>query len=106
MADYLHSEPDLETAFHRYEEERRLSAAPSIGGAQLMEWFERVERYLGLDPVQLNYSMLTRSQRISHENLRTRDKAWLEDAERWFMQQAGVGKHTTSLAHVHPHQIT
>ena len=34
------------------------------------EWFEDVERYLHLDPVQFNYSLLTRSQRISHENLR------------------------------------
>ena len=95
LADYLHSEPDLETAFHRYEEERRLEVLRLQSAARnSMEWFERVERYLGLDPVQLNYSMLTRSQRISHENLRTRDKAWLEDAERWFMQQAGVGKNT------------
>ena len=28
--------------------------------------------------------MLTRSQRISHENLRLRDKGWLEGYERWF----------------------
>ena len=52
------------------------------------EWFENVERYLNLDPVQFNYSLLTRSQRISHENLRERDKAWLGDAERWFDRQA------------------
>jgi anthraniloyl-CoA monooxygenase len=47
-----------------------------------------VERYFGLDPVQFNYSLLTRSQRISHENLRQRDKAWLEGAETWFEEQA------------------
>ena len=41
-----------------------------------------------LDPVQFNYSLLTRSQRISHENLRPRDKAWLEGAEMWFEEQA------------------
>ena len=49
-----------------------------------------MERYVKLDPVQLNYAMLTRSQRISHENLRARDKTWLESAERWFMDQAGA----------------
>src|SRR5262249_41516544 len=38
--------------------------------------------------VQFNYSLLTRSQRIAHENLRQRDKAWLESAEVWFEQQA------------------
>ena len=36
------------------------------------------------------YSLLTRSQRISHENLRLRDKAWLEGYERWFARRAGV----------------
>ena len=34
------------------------------------------------------YSMLTRSQRISHENLRLRDKAWLEGYERWLNDRA------------------
>src|SRR6185503_13190785 len=54
------------------------------------EWFEEVERYFHLDPVQFNYSLLTRSQRISHENLRLRDKAWLEGAEAWFQRKAGA----------------
>lgn len=57
-----------------------------------MEWFEVCgERYCDqLAPEQFMYSMLTRSQRISHENLRMRDKNWLEGYERWFAQQAGV----------------
>ena len=55
-----------------------------------MEWFEDVERYLHLDPVQFNYSLLTRSQRISHENLRVRDRRWLEGAEAWFAHGAGA----------------
>ena len=57
-----------------------------------MEWFEACgERYCDqLPPPQFVYSMLTRSQRISHENLRLRDKAWLEGYERWFAAQAGL----------------
>ncbi len=57
-----------------------------------MEWFEAVgERYADtLPPEQFMYSMLTRSQRISHENLRLRDRRWLEDYERWFAERAGV----------------
>ena len=57
-----------------------------------MEWFEVCgQRYCDqLPPEQFMYSMLTRSQRISHENLRLRDKAWLEGYERWFAQQAGL----------------
>ena len=92
LADLLHAEPDLETAFARYEDERRLEVLRLQSAARnSLEWFETVERYLDLDPVQLNYSMLTRSQRISHENLRDRDPHWLEGAERWFMTQSGCG---------------
>jgi anthraniloyl-CoA monooxygenase len=57
-----------------------------------MEWFEVVgTRYCDqLPPEQFMYSMLTRSQRISHENLRLRDAAWLQGFERWFAERAGV----------------
>ena len=53
------------------------------------EWFENVERYAGLEPEQFAYSLLTRSQRISHENLRLRDAAWLQGFERWIAEHAG-----------------
>ncbi|MDI5934746.1 bifunctional salicylyl-CoA 5-hydroxylase/oxidoreductase [Halomonas kalidii] len=90
LADYLHSEPDMAAAFARYEEERRLEVLRLQSAARnSTEWFEQVERYLALDPVQFNYSLLTRSQRISHENLRLRDPQWLESAERWFQARAG-----------------
>jgi anthraniloyl-CoA monooxygenase len=57
-----------------------------------MEWFEVVgTRYCDqLPPEQFMYSMLTRSQRISHENLRLRDAAWLGGYERWFAHRAGL----------------
>ena len=89
LAEYLHGEPTMAGAFRRYEDERRLEVLRLQSAARnSTEWFENVERYLNLDPVQFNYSLLTRSQRISHENLRERDKAWLGDAERWFDRQA------------------
>ena len=91
LANYLHSEPDMEAAFIRYQEERRLDVLRLQSAARnSLEWFEEVERYLDLDPVQFNYSLLTRSQRISHENLRLRDPKWLETAEKWFQHQAGA----------------
>ena len=90
MADYLHSEPTLQAAFEKYEDARRTEVLRLQSAARnSLEWFEEVERYLHLDPVQFNYSLLTRSQRISHENLRLRDKAWVESAESWFQRQAG-----------------
>ncbi|MCL4152943.1 UNVERIFIED_CONTAM: hypothetical protein GTU68_054822, partial [Idotea baltica] len=91
LADCLHNERDMASAFARYEQDRRLEVLRLQSAARnSLEWFEHVERYLHLDPVQFNYSMLTRSQRISHENLRLRDPQWLQSAERWFMNQAGV----------------
>lgn len=89
LANYLDSEPNMESAFRRYEDERRLEVLRLQNAARnSTEWFEDVERYFDLDPVQFNYSLLTRSQRISHENLRQRDPQWLSEAEKWFDQKA------------------
>ncbi|MCO6387269.1 bifunctional salicylyl-CoA 5-hydroxylase/oxidoreductase [Aliihoeflea sp. 40Bstr573] len=94
MADYVQSEPTLEKAFAKYEDARRTEVLKLQSAARnSLEWFEDVERYLGLDPVQFNYSLLTRSQRISHENLRLRDEKWLGSAEEWFQKQAGSVSH-------------
>jgi anthraniloyl-CoA monooxygenase len=99
LSGYLHTEPNLQGAFRRYEDERRMEVLRLQSAARnSTEWFEEVERYLELDPVQFNYSLLTRSQRISHENLRQRDKAWLESAEMWFEERATGDKPNTPRA--------
>ena len=54
------------------------------------EWFENVARYAQLPPEQFAYSLLTRSQRISHENLRLRDAAYVEGYEDWIAVRSGV----------------
>ncbi|MDA9229147.1 bifunctional salicylyl-CoA 5-hydroxylase/oxidoreductase, partial [Rhodobacteraceae bacterium] len=90
LAEKLTNEGDVGTAFAEYENERKIEVYRLQSAARnSVEWFEDVERYLDLDPVQLNYSLLTRSQRISHENLRERDPSWLESAEKWFQVHAG-----------------
>jgi len=90
LADYLHSEPTLEQAFERYQEVRRIEVLRTQSAARnSLEWFEEVERYLDMPAPQFAYSLLTRSQRISHENLRLRDPKWLRSAEDWFQEQAG-----------------
>jgi anthraniloyl-CoA monooxygenase len=93
LAEYLHSEPDMQAAFARYQDERRIEVLRLQSAARnSLEWFEQVERYLDMPPLQFAYSLLTRSQRISHENLRLRDPDWLAEAEDWFQDQAGGSK--------------
>ena len=58
LADYVHSEPDLEAAFRKYEDARRTEVLKLQSAARnSLEWFEEVERYFDLDPVQFNYSL-------------------------------------------------
>ena len=93
LAEYLHTEPTLQAAFARYQDERRLEVLRLQSAARnSLEWFEEVERYLDMPTKQFAYSLLTRSQRISHENLRLRDPAWLREAEDWFAETAGGKK--------------
>ena len=90
LAGYLHSEPTMEKAFLRYQDERRVEVLRLQSAARnSLEWFEQVERYLDMPPQQFAYSLLTRSQRIAHENLRLRDPKWLGEVEDWFQDQAG-----------------
>lgn len=53
-------------------------------------WFEHVDRYTHMDIEQFTYALLTRSQRISHENLRLRDPAWLGHFESWLASGPAV----------------
>lgn len=85
----LNSQAALGTALQHYEDERKTEALRLQNAARnSMEWFENVRRYVHLDPEQFTYSLLTRSQRVSHENLRIRDQRYLEGVERWFASRA------------------
>ncbi|HEX8527056.1 bifunctional salicylyl-CoA 5-hydroxylase/oxidoreductase [Allosphingosinicella sp.] len=78
-----------EQALEEYQAERNLEVLKLQNSARnSTEWFETLERYLHFEPIQFAYSLLTRSQRVSHENLRLRDKPWLEGVERWFQSKA------------------
>lgn len=88
-----HQSPDIPAVLARYQALRHVDVLRLQNAAwNAMEWFEVCgERYCEqLEPQQFMYSMLTRSQRISHENLRVRDANWLGGYERWFAERAGV----------------
>ncbi len=88
-----HGKNSIADVLKTYEDIRRVDVARIQNAARnAMEWFEVVgDRYADtLPPEQFMYSMLTRSQRISHENLRLRDKEWLEGYEHWFARHSGL----------------
>ena len=81
----------LSDALGAYQAEREIEVLKLQNSARnSTEWFETLERYLHFEPIQFAYSLLTRSQRISHDNLRLRDSNWLEGVEQWFWERAGV----------------
>jgi anthraniloyl-CoA monooxygenase len=82
---------DLPAALADYEATRGVEVLKIQNAARnSTEWFENVERHARLQPEQFAYSLLTRSQRISHENLRQRDAAYVGDFEQWLAQGAGL----------------
>lgn len=92
LAQYLHkSGDDLKKGLEEYERVRSVEVLKIQNAARnSTEWFENVERYTALEAEQFAYSLLTRSQRISHENLRLRDKKYLEGFEGWIAQKSGL----------------
>ena len=75
---------DATQALQAYEAVRSVEVLKIQNAARnSTEWFENVARYSGLEAEQFFYSMMTRSQRISHENLRVRDADWLAGYEQW-----------------------
>jgi anthraniloyl-CoA monooxygenase len=85
-----HGEHDLRATLADYEAVRSVEVLKIQNAARnSTEWFENVGRYTGMEVEQFAYSLLTRSQRISHENLRVRDAAWLGGYERWLAGHVG-----------------
>jgi anthraniloyl-CoA monooxygenase len=84
-------EGDVTAGLQQYQQEREIEALKLQSAARnRMEWFEQVERYVHLEPVQFTYSLLTGSQRIGHENLKLRDAGYVRNVEEWFSQRSGV----------------
>ena len=89
LASCFATRPNTTEALETYEALRSVEVLKIQNAARnSTEWFENVERYSGLEAEQFFYSLMTRSQRISHENLRVRDAAWLQGYEAWLACRA------------------
>nr|WP_297385769.1 bifunctional salicylyl-CoA 5-hydroxylase/oxidoreductase [uncultured Roseateles sp.] len=83
----------LSLALDEYEATRSIEVLRIQNAARnSTEWFENVERHARLAPEQFAYSLLTRSQRISHENLRLRDARYVGEYEGWLARRAGLDR--------------
>ena len=90
LARHLHEHGVNADSLSAFQDERQLDVIRLQNAARnSTEWFEHLPRYTKLEPMQFAYSLLTRSQRVSHENLRLRDRTWLESLETWLARRAG-----------------
>jgi anthraniloyl-CoA monooxygenase len=95
LAASLHEQTDLEAALAAYEAERRPVVASTQRAAQAsLEWFENLGQYVHQDPEQFAFNIITRSRRVTHENLRLRDPEFTASVDSWFAgecKRAGLG---------------
>ena len=88
---------DLPAALDRYKRIRSVDVLRLQNAARnSTEWFEHVDRYASFEPEQFAYSLLTRSQRISHENLRARDAHYVASFENWLAARTGTPQPRTA----------
>ncbi len=85
LAACLHEQPDLDAALTAYEEERKPVVQSTQRAAQAsLEWFENLDQYTHQEPLQFAFNILTRSRRITYDNLRVRDPEFVRRIDEWF----------------------
>jgi anthraniloyl-CoA monooxygenase len=91
LAACLHEHPDIETALTAYEIERRPVVESTQRAAQAsLEWFENIGMYVEQDPTRFCFNLLTRSRRITYDNLRTRDAEFADRVDAGFAAAQGL----------------
>ncbi|WP_270886794.1 bifunctional salicylyl-CoA 5-hydroxylase/oxidoreductase [Pedococcus sp. 5OH_020] len=91
LAACLHEHPGLDEALTAYEVERRPVVESTQRAAQAsLEWFENIGLYAEQEPTQFCFNLLTRSRRITYDNLKSRDEQFAATVEEAFAQAQGV----------------
>ncbi len=85
LAACLHEEGSVDAALKAYESERKAVVASTQRAAQAsLEWFENLPQYVGQEPLQFGFNIMTRSRRVTYDNLRVRDPEFVARLDRWF----------------------
>lgn len=88
LAACLREQPGIEAALQAYEAERRPVVASTQRAARAsLEWFENIGHYIRQDPEQFAFNIVTRSRRITYDNLRLRDPEFMARMDAWFAQR-------------------
>ncbi|GDY59903.1 hypothetical protein SVIO_105260 [Streptomyces violaceusniger] len=104
LAACLHEHPDTEGALTAYETERRPVVESTQRAAQAsLEWFENIGMYVDQEPTQFCFNLLTRSRRITYDNLRTRDPEFADRVDAAFATAQGLGN--TAPAMFQPYRL-
>ncbi len=81
---------DVPAVLAAYEAARRVEVVKLQRAAQTsLEWFENASRYLVQAPLPFVFNLMTRSKRITYDNLKARDPALVAQLDREFGRQAG-----------------
>jgi anthraniloyl-CoA monooxygenase len=85
LAACLHEQATVEAALDAYEAERRPVVLSTQRAAQAsLEWFENIGQYTHQHPVQFGFNIMTRSRRVTYDNLRLRDPEFVARTDEWF----------------------
>jgi anthraniloyl-CoA monooxygenase len=82
---------DVPQVLAAYQDARWVEVIKTQKAAQTsLEWFENSARYLGQPPLQFQFNLMTRSKRITYDNLAERDPELIRQIDRWYAEDAGL----------------
>jgi anthraniloyl-CoA monooxygenase len=107
LAACLHEEPTTATSVSRalatYEEERKAVVLSTQRAAQAsLEWFENLAQYVHQEPTQFGFNIMTRSRRVTYDNLRVRDPEFVARCEAWYADHVSASSVEPGRAHTPP----
>ncbi len=96
LAACLHEHDSVDTALEEYETERKAVVLSTQRAAQAsLEWFENIGQYTHQDPLQFGFNIMTRSRRVTYENLRVRDPEFVDGVHRVVRQERAAARRRT-----------
>jgi anthraniloyl-CoA monooxygenase len=99
----------LDEALGRFEGLRRPEVESLQRAAKAsLEWFEGADRYREMEPEQFVFSLLTRSQRVTYDNLRLRDPGYMASVDQWYAHSehgSPVATDPVTPPMFHPYQV-